>query len=637
MGYVNVRDFAPPAGDDDWTPAFAEAIQVATQNGHAGVLVPADPAPYTVRKPDTVQTPSIDLRGVHGFVLQGEGAGSVIAMIGAGSWRLIHIGTEATDVVVRDLYLSGTQLENADQQSHLIVIGTSAALPKRGGARRVSVVNCKLEGAAGDAVAIAPASSTDPREEVSDITISGCHMLDNGRSGVSNQRLGKRISILHNRFVGTEDQDIDFEPSGDLADSGPSGYLILGNTMVRSGVGVSVTLSGTTPESPSRRNTFAHNQILGGRLGLHDAQDLSIFGNYIEAGDQPGAVIRIGGAVERLLFSGNTVIRPATAAPGTLMNVSSEPTVYVLAAETDVDVASNTLRREAHLLQTGVGPLRAAPRPGAANVLPTGIAAGVDYWAIRVDRDTFQLAASRQDAEDVQAVDVQDAGSGDFQLTRHGFPDTVSIHANRLSTFVPASEGEALMTFANASSVSFRDNQIASFAGAKIDVALKFESRSGVRKRAVAGWAVVGNRFVGDAQQPDDLDDPGPGTFGVAVSMAVGTDTVSDVRVSENTFAGCEKQVQLRAEGPGGFRPSPAVTGNLGDGAPFTLQGVPAVLVGGNLQSTDAPAPAGARYSGPGAPGFAAPIGSLYSRTDGTPGSLLYINGDGVSAWTAIA
>jgi hypothetical protein len=35
--------------------------------------------------------------------------------------------------------------------------------------------------------------------------------------------------------VGTNDQDINFEPTGDLRDSGPSGYLILGNTMVRTG------------------------------------------------------------------------------------------------------------------------------------------------------------------------------------------------------------------------------------------------------------------------------------------------------------------------------------------------------------------------------------------------------------------
>ena len=69
-------------------------------------------------------------------------------------------------------------------------------------------------------VAIVPSIFHGPAgDEVSDITISGCHFLGNRRSGVSNQRLGKRVSILHNRFEGAGDQDIDFEPSGGLPDA----------------------------------------------------------------------------------------------------------------------------------------------------------------------------------------------------------------------------------------------------------------------------------------------------------------------------------------------------------------------------------------------------------------------------------
>jgi hypothetical protein len=230
-------------------------------------------------------------------------------------------------VVVRDLCLDGSKTTSADEQSHLIVIGASANLPR--GARRISVIDCTLQKSPGDGVAIVPESSNDPRDEVSDITISGCHFLANRRSGVSNQRQAQRVSILHNRFVGTNDQDIDFEPTGDLRDSGPSGYLILGNTMVRTGGDVSVTLSGTTPESQSRVNTFAYNQIRGGRLGVHDAQDLTIVGNYIEAGRKlSGAVVLLSGAIERVLFADNSVVRPRTAPAGTLLNVTSESTDY---------------------------------------------------------------------------------------------------------------------------------------------------------------------------------------------------------------------------------------------------------------------------------------------------------------------
>jgi hypothetical protein len=560
---------------------------------------------------------------------------------------MIHIGGQATDVQVRDLFLNAAELEETDEQTHLIAVGTSNSIP--GGARHVSIVNCTLARAPGDAVAIVPGSSNDPIEAVSDITITRCRLLDNGRSGVSNQRLAKQISILHNYFAGNSDQDIDFEPSGDLPGSGPSGYLILGNTMVRSGhgSGVSVTLSGISPESPSRQNTFAYNQIYGGRLGLHDAQDTSIVGNYIEGGPgQSGTMVRMGGAVERLVFAGNILVRPRNASPGTLLNVSSEPTTWAFTATEDVDVATDTLRRNGHGLQTGVGPLRGSTPEDVANALPTGLVAGVDYWAIRIDRDHFQLAVGHQEAQAGQAIDLQDAGSATFQLTRTAFPRSVSIQGNRLSTEVPLPVGEALATFTNASAVSFRDNELASFAGADLDVAVRF-NRTPVRKRTLVGWEVVGNRFRGDAHLPPEFDEAGVGSFGVAISMAAGQDTVRDVRVSENTFAGCGTQVRLSADSPAAFATIPVVMGNIGVGTALVVESqttIPAVLVGGNQQSADgiggavAPlAPAGAWYCGANDPTFVAPIGSLFSRTDGVPGQLLFINTDGLSAWTAIA
>lgn len=644
MSFVNVRDFASEVVGDDWTPAFAKAIEVAELGTHAGVVVPADSKPYEVRQPPDQpgdqQRQSIDLRGLHGFTLLGEGVRSVIAMAGPGSWRMIHIGGQATDVQVRDLSLNGTKLENADQQSHLIVVGTSNSI--RGGARRVSIVNCTLEHAASDAVAIVPRASIDPIEEVSDITIVGCHLLDNGRSGVSNQRLGKRISILHNRFAGNRDQDIDFEPSGDLPGSGPSGYLILGNTMVRRDSSVSVTLSGTRPESPSRQNTFAYNQIYGGRLGLHDAHDTSIIGNYIEGGTQEPTVVRMGGAVERLLFARNLVVRPRNATPGTLLSVSSDPTTLVFDTAADVDVATDTLRRTGHGLQTGVGPLRVSTPPGGANSLPGGLAASVDYWAIRVDTDRLRLATGVQEAGTGQSVDLLDEGTGTLILTRTGLPRSVSIQGNRLLTHVLLPEGRALVTFTNASGVSFRDNELASFAGARLGIAVKFDSTP-ARKRPLAGWEVVGNRFRGDAQPSSNFDEPGIGAFGLAVSMATrGGDTVRDVKVCDNTFAGCVTQVRLHAEDPGAFVTTPAVMGNIGVGTTLVVdEALPAVLVGGNEESNDGTetpiAPAGARYCGAGTPEFKAPIGSLYSRTDGLPGQLLYIYTDGSPPWTPIA
>ena len=334
-------------------------------------------------------------------------------------------------------------------------------------------------------------------------------------------------------------------------------------------------------------------------------------------------------------------MRPRNAAPGTLLSVSSEPTTLAFDTASDVDVATDTLTRTGHGLQAGLGPLRASTPPGEANTLPAGLAAGVDYWAIRVDRDRLRLAAGLQEAAAGQAVDLLDEGTGTFILTRTGFPRSVSIVGNHLLTHVGLPEGRALVTFTNASGVSFRDNELTSFAGTDLEVAVRFEPTP-VRKRPLVGWEVVGNRFRGDAQLPSEFDEPGIGAFGLAVSMNAGRETVRDVRVSENTFAGCGTQVRLRAEAPGAFATAPAVMGNIGVGTPLDVHGaMPAVLVGGNDQSTGgtatALAPAGARYCGAGAPVFRAPIGSLYSRTDGIPGQLLYVYTDGSPPWTSIA
>ena len=180
MSFVNVLDVAAAGGGEpaDWTGVFKDAINAAVSDGHAGVLVPARAAPYEFTDPMSLNM-SIDLRGKSNFVLMGEGPRSVLAMVGPGSWRLIHIG-DATDVVVRDLCLDGSRAEKVDprdDQLHLVVIGASINRPH--GARRISVIDCILRQSLSDGVAIVPAPSTDPLDEVSDITISGCHFLGN--------------------------------------------------------------------------------------------------------------------------------------------------------------------------------------------------------------------------------------------------------------------------------------------------------------------------------------------------------------------------------------------------------------------------------------------------------------------------
>jgi hypothetical protein len=244
---VNVQDFSSSVVAGDWAPAFAEAFKKAFTDRRSGVFVPASPAPYTVKKPGP-QRPSINLRGIDpgdgtlhpltNFTLAGEGSRSVIQMTGSGgggSWALIHVGGHADDITIRDLFLDGmygsdTSPADLDEQTHLIRIGGSNAVS--GGARNVRILNCVLTRAFGDGIAILPlAVPADAGEEVSHVRIAFCNFIRNHRSGISNQRSARLVQILHNYFEGDPDQHgqaIDLEPTGNVPDSGPSGYLILG-------------------------------------------------------------------------------------------------------------------------------------------------------------------------------------------------------------------------------------------------------------------------------------------------------------------------------------------------------------------------------------------------------------------------
>lgn len=71
--------------------------------------------------------------------------------------------------------------------------------------------------------------------------------------------------------------------------------------------------------------------------------------------------------------------------------------------------SGNILSSTAHGLQTGDGPVRLTNSGGG---LPSGLATGTDYYAIRLTADTFSLASSLANALAGTAVTVSDAGTG---------------------------------------------------------------------------------------------------------------------------------------------------------------------------------------------------------------------------------
>jgi hypothetical protein len=75
--------------------------------------------------------------------------------------------------------------------------------------------------------------------------------------------------------------------------------------------------------------------------------------------------------------------------------------------------AANTLTITAHNLQTGDGPYRVET---SAADLPSGLAVDTDYWIIRSDADTIQLATSKANADAGTAVALADDGTGTHKL-----------------------------------------------------------------------------------------------------------------------------------------------------------------------------------------------------------------------------
>ena len=109
----------------------------------------------------------------------------------------------------------------------------------------------------------------------------------------------------------------------------------------------------------------------------------------------------------------------------------------VITGEADTDVITAAL----HGLLTGDGPVRLSNAGGA---LPAGLAAATDYWSIRIDDNTFQLAASRADAMTGDAIDFTTDGTGTTTLS-----DTASterVHWHGLGLLGPAGDGAVTLT-----------------------------------------------------------------------------------------------------------------------------------------------------------------------------------------------
>lgn len=120
---------------------------------------------------------------------------------------------------------------------------------------------------------------------------------------------------------------------------------------------------------------------------------------------------------------GSTNLSGATLYGATLHPFASPDDEFVGEADDD------TLTAVAHGLLTGDGPFRVSNDGGA---LPGGLSAGVDYWIIKVDNDTFKVATSLLLALAGTAVALSTDGTGTQTIADTASTQRVHWHSHGL-------------------------------------------------------------------------------------------------------------------------------------------------------------------------------------------------------------
>lgn len=417
------------------------------------------------------QTPSIAISDRTGFILIGEGPGSVIQMTGdggGGSWDLIKIFKNSSDITIRDLVLDGNRsaLINVDpeEQTHCLKIGGGLTVasgdPRAGYVRDVKVYNVHFRDADGDGIFVSGAGKYTEGADVSDISIVNCRSTGHGRNGLSVQKCVQKVRIFGFHTEGNDNAAIDLEPTGSSDDDAPRDFKVMYCTLADQNASTRMSLSGLSSVVPPRqhaRSIVAFNHVVGGKVGGVDIRDCLFAFNVIEHGATTASsnnepVLQLRGLLTGVTVANNILIRPAGCAPGKVIAIEGQGGFYpdgvnvidnqliqhtrgeagdaVIASAQNTqnlrfsrnafisryagmsftaDNMSQKLAMTAHGLTTKRGPCRLLNSGGA---LPTGLSTDADYYVIVVDANTIKLATSTSNAAAGIAVAFSDNGTG---------------------------------------------------------------------------------------------------------------------------------------------------------------------------------------------------------------------------------
>lgn len=281
-----VRDFgAVGDGVTDNDAAINAAISAARTAGGGIVYVP--PGDFAVYRPAPVPTFwNFQLTDHHDIVFMGDGAASKLRMRGDANnqdYYMFWVNDQCRRLAWTNLSFFGHDIVNPSQQCHVLFYNGRAV--NTSGPRDMDIAGCYFNGQMGDSIRLL----AEVGREVKDVRIRmNAFDIPASRCGVQVQRTTGQTLIDYNWFSGSEDNDIDFEPTAAQAPNFE--YSIIGNQFLSVAPAlIAISYQGDTQTAPLQNSILAHNVIFGQVFSIA-LKNSTIIGNVIFK-DRDGVVL----------------------------------------------------------------------------------------------------------------------------------------------------------------------------------------------------------------------------------------------------------------------------------------------------------------------------------------------------------
>jgi hypothetical protein len=282
----NIVDFGA-VGDGVFDNDDAINLAIAAARTAGGGIVYIPPGDFAVYRPAPVGTFfNFQLTDHHDILFLGDGAASKLRMRGDANFQdyyMFWITDTCRRLAWSGISFFGNDVINFDQQTHILLFNGRAI--NSSGPRDMEVSGCYFNGQPGDSIRFL----AEVGREVKDARVR-CNFFDipASRCGVQVQRTTGQVLINYNYFSGSDDNDIDFEPTAAI---GPNfEYSIIGNQFLSVAPAlIAISFQGDTQTAPLTTSTLAHNVIFGQIFSIA-LKNSVILGNVVFK-DRDGSVL----------------------------------------------------------------------------------------------------------------------------------------------------------------------------------------------------------------------------------------------------------------------------------------------------------------------------------------------------------